>query len=88
MINNGRDIPYIDYHLASLVEHHNYGDSWTHSKFCTNKFFTKEDAEKRLKKEISSWNKRVITRKEQLEKRLKSVQKKAEKFNIEDHLIK
>lgn len=92
---NKNDIVYIDCHLASMVEHYNYGDRWTHSEFCTNKFFTKEEAEKRLKKEISSWNKRVIARKEQLEKRAKraigkskSDQKKAEKFNIEDHLIK
>lgn len=95
IIKDRWDIPYIDSHLASLVEHHDYGDMWTHSDFCTNKFFTKEDAEKRLKKEISSWNKKVIARKEQLEKRAKqaigrskSDLKKAEKFNIEDHLIK
>lgn len=93
-INRENDIPYIDYHLASLVDHYN-GDKWTHSEFCTNKFFTKEDAEKRLKKEIIAWNKKVIARKERLEKRAKgaigkskSAQKKAKKFNIEDHLIK
>lgn len=86
-INNGKYIPYIDHHLASLVEHHDYGDRWTHSKFCTNKFFTKEDAEKRLNKEIIAWNKRVIARKEQLEKRAKeaigksnSAQKKSKRI--------
>lgn len=73
-----KEIPYIDLKLAAMVTHESYGEVYDHAEFCTNKFFSKDAAEKRFKSEVSSWNKKVEKFKKDQAEKLKKNQKAIE----------
>ena len=93
------NIPHKNTTLTAMVTHNrNYEgtkyDYYDHQKFCTDKFFNKKDAEKRFKKAVEQWNKKVKTFQESQKNKIDEAKKKYEKLlkngliNIEDNLIK
>ena len=93
-----RDVPHKNTIITAMVTHNNYDgtiyDRYDHLKFCTDKFFNKKDAEKRLKKAVEQWNKKVKTFQESQKNKIDEAKKKYEELlkngliNIEDNLIK
>ena len=74
------DITYGDTMMCAMVNHYGWGDSYDHKEFCSKKFFTKEEAEVQLKKEVKNWNKRLKQFKESMKTGIKDLEKKIEEF--------
>lgn len=90
---NNYDNPYSNTIITAMVTHNSYGDRYDHQQFCTDKFFNKKDAEKRFKKAVEQWNKKVKTFQESQKNKIDEAKKKYEKLlkngliNIEDNTI-
>ena len=88
------DFDYESAILCAMVNHESYGDRYDHNKWCTNKFFNKADAEKRLKKEIESWNKKVEQKIANEKANLKNAREEVERlekvneYNFDEYIIK
>ena len=80
--------------LAAMVEYNKYGDDYIHNEFCLNKFFNKQDAEKRFKECIESWNKRVKAKIETVNRAFERAKnefenaKENKEYNFDKYLIK
>lgn len=90
----GSDFDYESAILCAMVTHYGSRDTYDHAGWCTNKFFNKADAEKRLKKEIESWNKKVEQKIANEKANLKNVKKELERlekvnnYNFDEYIIK
>jgi hypothetical protein len=75
------DNPYSNTIITAMVTHGIYGskgDRYDHQKFCSDKFFNKEDAEKRFKKVVEQWNKKVKNFQESQKIKLEAAKKQYE----------
>lgn len=68
-------------------------DRYNHQKFCSDKFFNKNDAEKRFKKTVEQWNKKVKTFHQSQKNKINEAKKKYEELlkngliNIDNNII-
>lgn len=76
--------------LSAIVNHYKWGDVYDHQDFCVCKFFTKEEAEKRLKSEVKKWNNHLKEYKknlkydlEEAKKELEDIEKAISKADVE-----
>ena len=76
------DNPYSNTIITDMVTYDRIyghkGDKYDHQKFCSDKFFNKEDAEKRFKKVVEQWNKKVKAFQESQKTKLEEAQKQYE----------
>lgn len=92
--NNIYDNPYSNTFITAMVTKNCNTCSYTKQKFCSDKFFNKEDAEKRFIKVVEQWNKKVKTFQESQRIKLDKAKKQYEKLlnkgliNIENNIIK
>lgn len=89
------DIPYHNTQLAAMITHSSIQpDFYTHLEFCEDKFFNKEDAEKRYREVAEYWNKKLKQFHKKQLKKLENARKEYEKLlaegviNVEEYLIK
>lgn len=93
-----RNTPHKNSILTAMVTHNRSYDGtkydrYDHQQFCTDKFFNKKDAEKRFKKAVEQWNKKVEAFQKSQKNKLDEAKKKYEKLlkngliNIEDNTI-
>lgn len=95
---NWRDTPYKNTIITAMVTHNRSYDGtkydrYDHQQFCSDKFFNKKDAEKRFKKVVEQWNKKVETFQKSQKIKLDEAKKKYEELlkigliNIENNTI-
>ena len=92
------DNPYSNTIITAMVTYDRIyghkGDRYDHQKFCSDKFFNKEDAEKRFKKAVEQWNKKVKAFQDSQKAKLEKAKKQYEALlnkgliNIENNTIK
>ena len=74
----GDDNVYSNTVLCGMITYQSSGNFYSNQKFCADKFFNKEDAEKRFKKAVEQWNKKVKTFQESQKNKLKEAKKQYE----------
>ena len=76
--NNIHDNPYSNTIISAMITKNYNTCSYSKQKFCSDKFFNKEDAEKRFKKVVEQWNKKVKSFQESQKTKLEEAQKQYE----------
>jgi hypothetical protein len=72
------DNPCLNTDITAMVSHGCGGDRYDHQKYCSDKFFNKEDAEKRFVDVVEQWNKKVKKFQESQKNKLKKAKKQYE----------
>ena len=72
------DNPYSNTIISAMITKNYDTCSYSKQKFCSDKFFNKEDAEKRFKKVVEQWNKKVKSFQESQKTKLEEAQKQYE----------
>lgn len=74
----GDDNAYPNTVLCGMINYQSTGNFYSNQRFCTDKFFNKEDAEKRFKKVVEQWNKKVKAFQESQKTKLEEAKKQYE----------
>lgn len=88
------DNPYSNTIISAMVTKTSNTCRYEKQKFCSDKFFNKEDAEKRFTKVVEQWNKKVKDFQKEQKIKLKEAKKQYEKLlnegliNIENNIVK